>query len=81
MRRDPEGHRARRDERDRYARGRDFERRERSRSRSRSRDRRDPDDGRVSAKHMSDEQRRAMFAKWNAPGGTGAGPGPGGGAE
>jgi len=42
---------------------------------------RDADDGRVSAKHMSDEQRRAMFAKWNAPGSTGAGPGSGGGAE
>ena len=77
----PEGHRARRDERDRYARGRDFERNERSRSRSRSRDRRDADDGRVSAKHMSDEQRRAMFAKWNAPGADGAGHGSGGGAE
>ena len=78
-RRGAEGQRARRDERDRFARGRDFERRKRSRSRSRSRDRGDGGDGRVNAKHMSDEQRRAMFAKWNAPGEAGAGEG--GGAE
>tara|TARA_B110000977_G_scaffold108706_1_gene141416 strand:+ start:2264 stop:3067 length:804 start_codon:yes stop_codon:yes gene_type:complete len=53
--------------------GRDFERRDRARSRSRSRsrdrgDRRDEVDNKITAKGMSDEERRAMFAKWNEPG-------------
>ena len=61
-------------DRDRYdgggggGRGRD---RSRSRSRSRERGRRDDRDDRVSAKHMSDEERRAMFAKWNDNDGNG----------
>ena len=66
-----------RDRRGRDDRGRDRDRsprgRKRSRSRSRSRSRggrddRDGGEGRVTAKGMSDEERRAMFARWNAGG-------------
>ena len=69
-----------RDRRGRDDRGRDRDRsprgRKRSRSRSRSRSRggrddRDGGEGRVTAKGMSDEERRAMFARWNAGGEAG----------
>lgn len=70
-------------------RGRDRSRsrsRERGRSRDRDRDRgRDDrdrdDDDRVTAKGMSDEERRAMFAKWNDGGGGGADGANGGGGD
>ena len=63
-----------RDRRGRDDRGRDRSPRGRKRSRSRSReggDNRDGGEGRITAKGMSDEERRAMFARWNA-GGKGA---------
>jgi hypothetical protein len=63
--RDSEERRQRRDDSRDRDRRRDSSR-DRSPGRKRSRDDDDDGDGKVSARGMSDDARRAMFAQWNA---------------